>query len=136
MKKPLLFFSLLVLFTACDEKAVKTPEKLIDKDQMAEIIYDVAILDAMRSRNPGTMQSTSNLDYIYKKYKIDSLQFAQNNTFYASDIKEYKKIYEKVNERLEREKKVADSLAAKSKTGTPSDSDQSKKALLDSPQIQ
>lgn len=134
MRKSFLFFSLLVLMVACKENAVKTPEKLIDKDQMSEIIYDVTILDAMRSRNPGTMQNASNLDYIYKKYNIDSLQFAENNTYYASDIKQYKKIYEKVNERIEREKKEADSLATKAKPAKPSDSP-SQNTSPDLPQV-
>ena len=33
--------------------------------------------------------------------KIDSLQFANSDKFYASDIKKYKEIFDKVNERIE-----------------------------------
>ena len=95
---------------SCGDTAVKKPEKLIDEQTMTAIIYDLSILDGMKARNPALTTSKSSA-YIYKKYNIDSLQFAQNSQYYSADIDQYKKIYEKVSERLSAEKKVADSLA-------------------------
>ncbi|GEP51514.1 hypothetical protein FNO01nite_21860 [Flavobacterium noncentrifugens] len=111
---------------------VKKPEKLIDKEEMVNIIYDVSILEAMRARNPSPAEHGITRDYIYKKYHVDSLQFAQNNEYYASDIQEYKKIYDKVNARVEKEKNTADSLAKKT---TPSNKTTPAAPASDSPQV-
>jgi len=112
MKKVLSFFVVLMLLCGCKDTVVQKPEKLLDENQMADALYDVSIIEAMRSRNPG--ENSYNRQYIYKKYNIDSVQFAQNNAYYAADISKYKKIYEKVNARIEKEKKAADSIVAKS----------------------
>jgi hypothetical protein len=42
--------------------------------------------------------------YVYKKYGIDSVQFARSNQYYAADIVTYKQIYEEVAKRLEAHK--------------------------------
>ena len=124
MKKILLLFSLIILLVGCNNAAVEKPKNLLDKEEMTSIIYDLTILDAMRSRNPAEAQKMQSRDYIYKKYNIDSLGFAQNNQYYASDIAAYKKIYEKVNERIDKEKKAADSIVKKSGgKATTADSD-------------
>ena len=47
--------------------------------------------------------------YIYKKYKIDSLQFAQSNIFYAANFKEYEKMYNQVKSRIDLKKIQIDS---------------------------
>lgn len=71
---------------------------------MVDILYDMALLQAMKSYNPNMLDvmNINSTNYIYKKYNIDSLQFAQNNEYYASRIEEYQKIYEKVDERLQK----------------------------------
>ena len=40
---------------------------------------------------------------IKRKYKIDSLSFAKSTQYYASDINEYKKMYDNVKDRLTKE---------------------------------
>ena len=82
---------------------------------MVSIFYDLSLLDAIRSNNSILLEENK-IDpytYIYKKYKIDSLQFAQNNIYYAYDLKRYKRMYERVEKRLEEEKKIADSTVLK-----------------------
>ena len=44
---------------------------------------------------------------------MDSLQFAQNNHYYAADMANYKKMFEKVNQRLEAEKKKYEAAVLK-----------------------
>lgn len=101
MKKIAIFLSVLVLF-ACSDTAVEKPDQLISEDKMVDIFYDLAVLDAMRTQKPLALSEKNiNVDgYIYKKYDIDSLQFAQSNRYYASEIKLYKKMYERVGKRL------------------------------------
>lgn len=86
-------------------------------------MYDLAVLEALQSQKQVYL-ITNNIDpdkYIYKKYKIDSLQFAKSNQYYASDLAKYQKLYEKVHKRLEESRKVSDSLAKKNGEVTPKD---------------
>jgi hypothetical protein len=66
----------------------------------------------MRNQNPVMLDSFKNNsnEYIYKKHKIDSAQFAQSNIYYAADYKGYKKMYEQVKLRLEKDKSLTESL--------------------------
>ncbi len=65
-------------------------------------MYDLSLLESIKIQNPSSLDSfkINSNQYIYKKYKIDSAQFAQNNIYYAADYKEYKKMYEQVKSRL------------------------------------
>jgi hypothetical protein len=105
MKKIVVIFAVLLL-AACAKQVVEKPDNLIEKDKMTDIIYDLAILEAMRSQKPIVLEQNgiNQNTYIYKKYDIDSVQFAKSNQYYASDIVTYKKIYEDVAKRLEAHK--------------------------------
>lgn len=106
------------LLSACGGSGVEKPNKLIDEDTMVDIFYDLALLEAIKAHNPGVIQNAKNPNkYIYEKYKIDSLQFAQSNRYYATDIKRYKKMYGRVGKRLERNSKEMDSLLNKDRKG-------------------
>lgn len=113
MKKFLTFFGLLFLVISCKDAIISKPENLIDEDKMTNIIYDLALLEGIKSYNSSEFQSVKVNDFIYKKYKIDSLQFAKSTQFYASDVNKYKKMYEEVGKRIETNKAHIDSLLAK-----------------------
>ena len=108
MKKGVLFFILISLIFSCNEEVVKKPENLIEKDIMVDVMYDLALLEAIKYQSPNALQAHKiNPDeYIYKKYKIDSAQFVQSNMYYASDYKEYKKMYDQINSRLVKNKSL------------------------------
>jgi hypothetical protein len=112
MKANYFIVFLFALLLSCNNDGVKKPSKLIEEEKMVDILYDISILDALVSGNPGILLE-NNIDsrtYIFKKYAIDSLQFVENTAFYASDFKRYKKMYEKVEKRIEENKTIADSL--------------------------
>ena len=67
---------------------------------MVDIIYDLALLEAAKSQTSGTLSYPKPIEFIKNKYKVDSLTFAQSTQYYASDIKDYKKMYNEVKERL------------------------------------
>ena len=73
-------------------------------------MYDLALLEAIKYQNPAVLDSNQirPKQFIYKKYKIDSLQLAQNNKYYAADYKSYKVMFESVVKRIENEKKTSD----------------------------
>jgi hypothetical protein len=108
MKKGVLFFILISLILSCKEEVVKKPENLIEKEIMVDVMYDLALLEAIKYQSPNALQAHKiNPDeYIYKKYKIDSAQFVQSNMYYASDYKEYKKMYDQINSRLVKNKSM------------------------------
>lgn len=107
---------------SCKEEVVKKPNNLIDKEVMVNILYDLAILEAIKFQpsNPLETYKVNPSQYIYRKYKIDSLQFVQNNMYYASDYKAYKKMNEQINTRLDKDKILIEAALKKEK----------KKALL------
>ena len=109
MKKFVVIFWVLLLF-GCGETTVEKPDRLIKESVMVDIFYDLAIIDAMRTQKPQAIAEYA-IDpdkYIYKKYKIDSIQFAQSNRYYASQIETYESMYERVAERLKkREEKLS-----------------------------
>lgn len=102
MKKiVIILITLLFITISCKKDIVKEPKILVERDVMVNIIYDLSILEAMKSQTMGVQNSYPKATvFIKKKYKIDSLTFAQNTQYYAQDIKEYKKMYEEVKERL------------------------------------
>lgn len=100
----------MLLLLACGKNEVAKPDKFIAPETMENIIYDLSVLEAMRAVKPE-YNGNSSAEYVYKKYGIDSAQFAQNSRYYAAEIDRYKKIYDKVATRIELEKNTADSLA-------------------------
>lgn len=116
MKKCVLLVVAFLSLTSCQNDTVEKPDNLIPEEKMVEIIYDLSILQAMRNSNQSVLDSNNinSATYIYKKYKIDSLQFAKSNQFYAAkDIKKYEKMYQSVNEKLLANKAVVDTLVEK-----------------------
>ena len=116
MKKIILLLSILVFISACSNKnEIPKPAKPIDKAVMENILYDMALLQALKSFSPEklTKNSINSKTYIYQKYKIDSLQFVDNNKYFASDIEAYKIMFEKVSNRLQKEKSQIDTILSK-----------------------
>lgn len=102
--KQLLFFIFLFL-VSCSKNPVPKPNHLLDEEIMVDIIYDIAVLQAIQGSAPQKLADNAiQMDqYIFEKYKIDSVTYRQNQSYYAADVRKYKKIYKKVIERLEQE---------------------------------
>ncbi len=123
-------FVFILLFSAFSCNKLKGPEKpehLISKDKMVAILIDAKFIASTGSKNKLIMRSKG-LDtetYIYKKYNIDSLQFALSNNYYAFHINEYEAIYKRVVDSLavlEAELKETKSAEWKQKTKREADS--------------
>lgn len=114
MKKILSLLVLLILFVSCKEEVVAKPDRLIEKNKMIDIMYDLAILEGIKYQNPSSLDSNkiNSADYIYQKYQIDSTQLAQSNIYYAADYVEYKNMYDLLTKRMEQKKKVAERIVA------------------------
>lgn len=99
--------SIILLMSSCNDiQKPSKPKNLIPQDKMADIIADISILNAAKSINKYELED-KNLNpenYIYNKYDIDSVQFAESNKYYAYDVKKYEEIYLKAKEKLENQK--------------------------------
>jgi len=104
MKKLLFpFFVTLIVVVSCNHSVVPPPENLIDENKMIDVLYDLSLLDAIKTQGINQQSYPSTTAFLKKKYNIDSITFANNTKYYASDIKNYKKMYDKVKERLNEE---------------------------------
>ena len=115
MKKIFCFFIGLLLLFSCQQNAVNKPDNLIDEETMEEIIYDLTILEAIRTSNSASLErkKITASTYVYDKYDIDSLQFASSNHYYASDVHNYLKMYKRIEERLVNDKTKIDTVIAR-----------------------
>ncbi|GAA4280611.1 DUF4296 domain-containing protein [Gaetbulibacter aestuarii] len=97
------FFGCVLLFFGCYQfEAPDKPDNLIPEDKMIDILIDAKLIGISNSANKKVMRDSGiNPDnYIFKKYNIDSLQFAQSNDYYAYYIDDYESIYTKINDSL------------------------------------
>lgn len=113
------FILLVLALTACQSiDDIKKPKNLIDKEKMADVLYDIALLNAGKSYSPVMMQE-SEIDYneyVFKKHGIDSLQFAKSNAYYTDNLDKYLAIFTIVEDRIKADKrKWADTLAVEKK---------------------
>jgi len=103
MRNSIVIICLMLSFFSCNN-TIEKPKNLIEKDKMTKILYDLSLLDAMKNQYiEGGISNQKANDFIYKKYKIDSIQLVQSNKYYASDIEEYKKMLEEVKSILDKE---------------------------------
>ena len=111
MKKLVLVFCTIWLLS-CSNNPVPKPDNLLDEEVMTNILFDIAILQATDGSMPLKLseEHINSTTYIYKKYAIDSLTFYQNQRYYAADVKQYKKMYQEVLDRLNEEKDAANSI--------------------------
>ena len=112
-----LFIALFVLIS-CKEEAVPKPDNLLSKEKMAEILYDVTLINAAKGVNKKKLEdSYMHLDaYIYQKHAIDSVVFLESNNYYAANPMQYDEIYGIVQARLTKERKaVGEAIEAEQK---------------------
>lgn len=114
--KYLLYILICVSLVGCSHvDKPKKPKNLIAKEKMSDIIYDLYILNAAKGVNRKLLElnGVMPLEYIYRKYEIDSLQFAESNTYYAFNTEIYSNIIDKVKADLEKNKNQFEILAKK-----------------------
>ncbi|AWM13839.1 DUF4296 domain-containing protein [Flavobacterium sp. NRK F10] len=100
MKKIIILSAFLII--ACNSNPVPKPDRLLDEEQMKNILYDLAILQATESFSPKTLRENGvdTKAYLFEKYQIDSVTFYQNQRYYASDARKYKQMYQSVLDRI------------------------------------
>lgn len=102
-KKILVLFCVLVAMSSCYQyNKPEQPDNLISEETMVHVLLDLKLIGAITGRDKKVLDSAkvSTDAYIYKKYNIDSLQFAQSNAYYTYYMEDYAEIYVKVKDSL------------------------------------
>jgi hypothetical protein len=105
---------ILVLVISCSTRMMEPPEDLIEEGVFSDILYDIAVLKAVHSTSPATLENQGILimPYIYDKYDVDSLQLINSNKYYSTLGDRYFKLFESIETRLAEKSEVIDSLRA------------------------
>ncbi len=106
-KNKLIFF--LVFCSCMDNNTIKKPDNLIGEKKMEAILYDIAIVNSVRSSSFQNLNYSdlSLNSYIFKKHQVDSIQLVKSEIYYSKLPRIYLRIHKNVEKRL---KKVKDSL--------------------------
>ena len=109
MRKGFYLLALSFFVVACAEKVIKEPNNLIPINKMKDILYDIAIINAAKNINAELLRKNNIgvMEYVYAKYGIDSIQFADSDIYYASIPSTYEAIYTKVLDSIKIEEKTA-----------------------------
>ncbi len=109
MKKLIISAFVLYLAVSCNDNPVPEPDHLVPKEEMTDILYDVALIQAVNStamENPSV--SRINLkEYLKKKYALDSTTFVQNQRYYASDLESYQAMQQQIKDRLKHDNSIS-----------------------------
>lgn len=104
---------LVVMMIACQSvEKVEKPENLLNKEQMVNVLTDIAILKAATDVNKNRLNKHIDkpFQYIKTKYGIDSLTLAKNLEYYNFKFNQNLEIYEKVEEKLKTKNAKIDSM--------------------------
>ncbi|MGS2738837.1 DUF4296 domain-containing protein [Sinomicrobium sp. M5D2P17] len=129
IKHVFILTGILLSIASCKQKPVEKPENLIPKNQMTDILLDVALVNAARGIGTDVLKENNIVPdtYIYQKHQVDSLQFAESNTYYASRPSDYAAMYKEVENRLKEMKEAQDKAREEErKTGNQSKTNQVK----------
>ena len=101
MKKEIIL-TLLVLSSCVNVQEVP-PENLIGEEKMADLIFELAVLDAAKGFVPKDQNDRIDLDAdsFYHFHQIDSAQFTSSNAYYAKQPKAYLRIVSMAKTKLE-----------------------------------
>ncbi|RED44775.1 DUF4296 domain-containing protein [Seonamhaeicola aphaedonensis] len=130
LKRLLLLLISVLTIIACS--GPKKPERLISKREMVSILIDAKLIATASGVNKKIMQDSGVYpnSYIYNKYNIDSTQFAESNTYYTYNIKDYEEIYQMVKDSLDKLKEYYTALRDEERKRAEQKSKDSLEAIL------
>jgi hypothetical protein len=101
VKKAILFA--LLMLSSCTQVEEVPPENLIGEEIMADLIFELAVLDAAKGFVPKDQKGRIVLDAdsFYQFHEIDSAQFTSSNAYYAKQPKAYLRIVSMAKSKLE-----------------------------------
>lgn len=106
MRRILICFLVLAFLGCRSSGKPEKPDNLIPKEKMVDILYDVFVLNAAKGANKIILENNGIYpeNYVFEKYDIDSLQFAESNAYYGFYVEDYEAIIADVDQRIKRDK--------------------------------
>lgn len=92
-----------MVLTSCYQlEKPEQPSTLLSEQEMVNVLTQMSILSAAKGINKRKLEENGILpkDFIFKKYKIDSTVFAENNLYYSHNLESYNRIYNRVKDTL------------------------------------
>ena len=101
MKKAILLA--LLMLSSCAQVEEAPPENLIGEEKMADLIFELAVLDAAKGFVSKDQKERIDLDAdsFYQFHNIDSAQFTISNAYYAKQPKAYLRIVNMAKTKLD-----------------------------------
>ena len=101
MKKAILLA--LLMLSSCTQVEEVPPENLIGEEKMADLIFELAVLDAAKGFVSKDQEERIDLDAdsFYQFHNIDSAQFTISNAYYAKQPKAYLRIVNMAKTKLD-----------------------------------
>lgn len=107
MKKLIIALSVVLTLNACynvNESEVVTPEELISKEKLVDILTDIQLVEAgftiSENRKHVTQLKPKYYQAVLDKYDISLIQLRENMNYYQNDSKQMEDIYESVLAKL------------------------------------
>lgn len=96
------YILILIFLVSCKGKTnYEKPEDLIPKEQMIDLLMDMHLaIGASSVNNIYGERSDKYMFLVFDKYKIDSTRFASSNLYYTSNVDEYIRMFEEIENRL------------------------------------
>lgn len=92
-------------FISCDKEPIKKPDHLIREKQMINMLADIHLAEATfnRMRNDTLLRNSTSENFYYSvlaKYEVPDSVFEKSFLYYASNPKNFEKIYREVMNKL------------------------------------
>lgn len=106
MKKTGIILAFLIyMFASCDNAVIKKPDHLIKEKQMINMLIDLHIAEATynRMRYDSIVKKSSSANFYYsvlEKYHTPDSVFEKSFVFYASNPRNFEKMYREVMNKL------------------------------------
>jgi len=96
---------LLYVFVSCDNEVIKKPDHLVKEKEMINMLVDIHIAEATynRMRYDSIVRNSSSVNFYYSvldKYQVPDSVFEKSFVYYASNPKNFEKIYREVMNKL------------------------------------
>lgn len=101
----ILLFVLVFVVVACEKPIIPKPDDLVKQDQMIDILVDMHLAEATHTkfRYDSIMKNNSSVNFYYSvlaKYEMPDSVFEKSFLYYASNAKNFEKMYRKVMSNL------------------------------------
>jgi hypothetical protein len=105
MKKRFLILVFVIAFVSCEKPVIEKPRHLIKEKQMINMLFDIHLAEATfnRMRNDSIVRKSSSENFYYSvlaKYDVPDSVFEKSFIYYASNPKNFEKIYREVMSKL------------------------------------